>query len=274
MGTGFGVYLYKENVIGTELVDDGLRPGVTYAYRIDHQAQEQNQALGFVSVAPFNRAPVAGAGLASALTTDSASKRPNQAIIPAPTPLPADALLLGLISDASYTDEFNTLNVVGEVRNDSNLDVGEVTVVVSFYDTTGNFLSEARDQTMLDHLQPGERSPFLLNLTRPVGMSNYSIKAVGRPVPPQLTSQVAVVQSKAYQDDIGFYHVTGIIENTGSILVQRAKVVVTLYGRGGGVINVGFDYPTPARLAPAERAAFDVKFTYFPHVLEHRIDVR
>jgi hypothetical protein len=104
-------------------------------------------------------------------------------------------------------------------------------------------------------------------------MSNYSIKAVGQPVPLELTSQIAVVQRKAYQDDVGFYHVEGTIENVGTVPVNQAKVVVTLYGRDGGVINVGFDYPVPARLNSGDRAAFDVKFTYFPKVLNNSVIV-
>jgi hypothetical protein len=163
--------------------------------------------------------------------------------------------------------------VVGEVRNDSNLDVGDITVIISFYDATGSFISETRGQTMLKTLAPGQRSPFLLSLTRPGGMSNYSIKAVGRPVPPQLNPQISVVKNRAYEDDIGFYHVTGTIQNVGSVIVPQAKVVVTLYGRGGGVINVGFAYPSPAQLKPGVQAAFDVTFTYFPKILSHNIVV-
>jgi hypothetical protein len=195
------------------------------------------------------------------------------AIIPAPTPLPPDALLLGLMSDASYTDDFNTLNVVGEVRNDSTLDVGEINVIVSFYDASGSFIYEARSETMLKSLTPGQRSPFLLSLERPEGMNNYSIKAVGRPIPSQLTPQLAVVSTKRYEDSIGFYHVEGVIRNNGSIAAKQAKVVVTLYGRGGGVINVGFAYPEPAQLGPGEQAAFDVRFTYFPKVVDQAVVV-
>ncbi len=273
MGTGYGVYVYKGQTTSTDFVDNGLRPGLAYIYRVEALDDAQPQAVGIVSVGTYDRAPIAGVGLASALSEDVTPARPNVAIIPAPTPLPSDALLLGLMSEASYTDAFNTLYVVGEVRNDSNMNVGEGSILVSFYDDAGNFISEARGQTTLDHLTPGQRSPFLLSLPRPPGMSNYSIKAVGRPVPLELTSQIAVVQRKAYQDDVGFYHVEGTIENVGTVPVDQAKVVVTLYGRDGGVINVGFDYPVPAHLNSGDRAVFDVKFTYFPKVLNNGVIV-
>ena len=278
MGTGYGVYIFKGRIEASEFVDRGLRSGQQYTYRVEQVGELTNQR-GYVAAATFDRAPLASVGLASAIAIDTPPRRPNSArpnvaIIPAPTPLPADALLLGLMRDSSYTDEFNTLHVIGEVRNDSNLNVGEISVIVSFYDATGSFISEVRGEPMLDNLAPGQRAPFLLSLTRPVGMSNYSIKAVGRPVPLELAAQVTVVQSRAYEDGAGFYHVRGIVENSGSVPVQQAKVIVILYGRGDGIINVGFDHLLQTRLGPSEQAEFDVRFTYFPKVVTHRVLVQ
>jgi hypothetical protein len=104
-------------------------------------------------------------------------------------------------------------------------------------------------------------------------MSNYSVKAVGRPTPPRLKPQLALLSNKRYEDDAGFFHVTGQIKNTGSVAVDQAKAVVTLYGRGGGVINVGFAYPQPATLAPGQTATFNVSFTYFPKFLDHHVTI-
>jgi hypothetical protein len=276
MGTGYGVYIYQGETAETTFVDDRLRPGKAYAYRVETAGSLPGQTLAIAAVETYNHGPVAGGGLASALTVSSpkaATNRPNVAIIPAPTPLPPDALLLGLMSDASYTDDFNTLSVAGEIRNDSNLDVGEISVIASFYDASGNFIHEARSAAMLKSLAPGQRSPFLLNLDRPAGMSNYSIKAVGRPIPASLSPQINIVSMKRYEDTIGFYHVEGVIQNAGSIPVDQARVIVTLYARGGAVINVGFAYPNPTRLHPGDRATFDVKFTYFPKVVDQSVVV-
>lgn len=273
MGTGYGVVVYKGETNETAFLDNTSRSGMAYAYRVENVDGGQIQSLGSASVVSYRRPDIAGTGVLASASSEIAGSGSNMAIIPAPTPLPPDALLLGIMSDASYTDKFDILNVVGEVRNDSNLDVGDISVVVSFYNATGSFISETSGKAMLDNLPPGERAPFLLSLTRPAGMSNYSIKAVGRPVPPQLNPQVSIVGSKAYEDNIGFYHVTGTLKNTGSVVIPRAKVIVTLYGRGGGVINVNFAYPVPAQLKPGDLASFDVSFTYFPKILNHVIAV-
>ncbi|RME47427.1 MAG: hypothetical protein D6796_07675, partial [Caldilineae bacterium] len=257
----------------TAFVDDAVRGGATYHYRVEGADGEDTAVVGYASAVTYPRpdAPPAAA-IASAAGSPPAG-RANVAIIPAPTPLPPDALLLGLMSDASYTDAFDTLYVVGEVRNDSNLDVGDIHVTVSFYDAAGTFIGETTGRTMLKTLSPGERSPFLLRLARPVGMSNYSIKAVGRPVPSYLRPQIVLVESRAFEDEAGFYHVAGTVKNTGSVSVPRVRVVVTLYGRDGGVVNVGFDDLSPVPLHPGELAPFDVTFTYFPKILRHAIAI-
>lgn len=274
MGTGYGVYVYKSKTRETAFLDNTSRPGMLYSYKIETVSSGLVSAAGLARVLSYQRAAVAGVTVIPAAGVSSGSAgRANVAVIPAPTPLPPDAMLLGLMSDASFTDEFNILSVVGEVRNDSNLDVGDITVVVSFYDAAGSFISETSGHTLLKTLTPGGRSSFLLNLSSPPGMSNYSVKAVGRPVPPQLNPQISVVKSQAFEDEIGFYHVTGVVKNTGSVVVSRAKVIATLYNRGGGVINVNFAYPVPAQLNPGDTASFDVTFTYFPKVLNHAIVV-
>ncbi|NJN95211.1 MAG: hypothetical protein HC875_14460, partial [Anaerolineales bacterium] len=192
-------------------------------------------------------------------------------VAPAPTALPADAVLLGLLSDNSFIDEFNTLHVVGEVRNDSNVDVGQTDIAITFYDGAGAAIGAANGQTILDVIPPGENSPFLITLSRPEGMESYSVRAVARPVAPQLAPQLAVIQVKRFEDEAGFFHVKGVIENSGSIVARRAKVAAVIYGRGGAVINVGFTYLNPPTLAPGERASYEVIFTYFPKYVSQKV---
>ena len=96
MGTGYGTYIFKGKIEASEFVDHGLRSGQQYTYRLE-RAGEPAAQRGYVAAATFGRAPVASVGLASAIAIDTPPRRangarPNVAIIPAPTPLPPDAL--------------------------------------------------------------------------------------------------------------------------------------------------------------------------------------
>lgn len=274
MGTGYGVYIYKTDLRQPAVSDTGLRPGWSYSYRLTGllaaPATQAEQTLAHVTVeTAAGELPAAAGVLASAAGT--AAGQPAPAVTPAPTSLPPDAILLGLLSDHSFQDELGNLFIVGEVRNDSNVDAGQTSVAVTFYDDRGAVIGQAEGSTLLSTLAPGRRSPFLLNLSWPEGMADYSLRAVGRPAAPQAESGLVVISSAAGEDETGLYHVSGVVENQGSAAVAQSRVVVTLYGRGGDVINVGFGRTTPPRLAPGQQATFDLTFAYFPKVLSHAV---
>jgi hypothetical protein len=270
MGTGYGVYLFKTETKQLTLTDTSLCPASRYQYRVRAVTPSGEVAAAWASAVTLGRAPVASAGDVSAPV---APERTPAAIrvTPAPTPLPPDTIILGLLSATDYADDVDsTLTIVGEVRNDSHLDVGHAIVTATFYGTDNQVVSEVSGPTMLHTLSPGVRTPFILTLPRPTGVANYSLRATGRPVTLASTdAELAVVNTRRFEDNSGFYHVAGVIENQGTRRVEQARVIVTLYDRGGRVVNVGFAYPQPSSLAPGVRADFDVAFTYYPKVFSH-----
>jgi hypothetical protein len=277
MGTGYGVYIFKAETDRPELTDTALRAGLRYDYRIQTATPAGETAIAWAKVeTPADThaqeetlALSSGSGVSAAAI---AKPRPSPVrVTPAPTPLPPDTVILGLLSANDYGDDVeDSLAIVGEVRNDSHLDVGETSVTATFYDTEGQVIGEASGPTMLPTLAPGARSPFMINLPRPAGLANYSLRATGRPV--NLTGgdrELTVVTTRRFEDTAGFYHVAGVIENPSQQRIEQARVIVTLYDRGGRVINVGFAYPQPPSLSPNDRADFDVTFTYYPKVFSH-----
>ena len=126
---------------------------------------------------------------------------------------------------------------------------------------------------MLDILLPGQRSPFALTLPKPAGLWEYSLRITARPTLEQPLAGLEVVYSRADEDDAGFYHVRGEVENTGSRTAERVQIIVTLYDRWGKIINAGFVYSEPQSIRPGEKAAFDCSFNYYPLVKEYLIQV-
>jgi len=194
-------------------------------------------------------------------------------IVATPTPLPPDTVLLGLMSSHEYEDDLGFFTIVGEVRNDLQMNVGKVLVTATFYNDSGGVIEEVSTSTMVDILLPGQRSPFALILPKPVDLWEYSLRITARPTLEQPLPGLEVVQSHAYEDEVGFYHVTGEVENTGQRTADRVQVVVTLYDKWGKIVNAGFVYTEPRRVRPGEKAAFDCSFNYYPLVKEHAIQV-
>jgi len=265
MGSGYGVYIYKASTTQPAYVDQQLRPGMTYNYRVASLVGNNEIIMGQVRTHTF----------AQATLVDNANGDPPRgtaaSIAAAPTALPPNAVLLGLLSNNNFTDDFNTLTLVGEVRNDSPLDVGQTEIDVTFYDSAGSVIGTATGQTVLEVIPPGEKSPFHITLTRPAGFASYSLRAVALPVPPKQTAQLSVVELRRFEDEAGFFHIKGTIENVGSRVAKRTKVAAVIYGRDGGVINVGFTYVNPPNLAPGEQATYDVTFAYYPKYLTQQV---
>jgi hypothetical protein len=258
MGSGYGIYLYKAMVDEPAFVDKLLRLGWSYNYRLTQFRAGQEIVLAQIEGQTFQDEPLAN-------TTSSGQPEAAPAtIMAAPTALPADAVLLGLVSDNDFTDEFNTLTVVGEVRNDSNVDAGQAEVTITFYDSAGTAIGMAQGQTILEVIPPGEKSPYHITLTQPAGLASYSLRAVARPVSSKRQAQLAIVEARRFEDEAGFFHVKGVVENAGSTISKRTKVAAVLYGRDNGVINVGFTYVDPPTLRPGERGSYDVIFAYYP----------
>jgi hypothetical protein len=259
MGTGYGVYVYKAHTSSQPtFVDEMLRPGMTYRYRFTHLEAGQEIFFAQAQASTFGDETTSNGALAGQPNLSSVN------VVPEPTALPPDTVLLGLLSQNNFTDNFNTLTIAGEVRNDSNQDVGQTNITVTFYDAAGATIDMAHGETMLEIIPPGETSPFLITLTRPTGLASYSLRAVARPVTPKSKAQLTVVEVKRFEDEAGFFHIKGLIQNVGNVVAKRTKVAAVIYGRDGRVINVGFTYVTPPNLAPGEQASYDVIFTYYP----------
>jgi hypothetical protein len=259
MGTGYGVFIYKDHTaVQPAFVDNLLRPGMTYHYRVSQLTDDREGILGQAQASTF----VEKAATHNALTGQSPA--PSARVTAQPTALPPNAVLLGLVSDHNFTDSFNTLTIAGEVRNDSPTQVGNTNITVTFYDASGAVIDTAHGETLLETIPPGDTAPFLITLSRPAGLALYSLRAVALPATSQSRPQLSVTETRRFEDEAGFFHIKGSIKNVGSTTAKRIKVAAIIYGRDNRVINVNFAYVNPPNLAPGEQGSYDVIFTYYP----------
>lgn len=264
MGSGFGVYIYQDKTDQPAFIDDMLRPGMQYSYRLTRRADHLEQILGQTQAATF-------AGDTHFIDTLDQNDTTAHIAAPAPTALPPDTVLLGLLSEHNFTDNFNVFTIAGEVRNDSPVNVGRTSITITFYDVSGAVIGSAAGETMLDVIAPGQVSPFLITLSRPPTLSSYSVRATARPSAANSVPQLSVVEVKRFEDNAGFLHIKGQVSNVGTTISKRTKVAAVLYGRDGRVINVGFTYVHPPTLAPGETALYEVVFSYYPRYFSQKV---
>jgi hypothetical protein len=125
----------------------------------------------------------------------------------------------------------------------------------------------ASSETIVDILSPGQHSPFIIYVPNKIDLPKFSLRATAQPISRVGNApQADLVKIRRYEDSAGFFHVAGVIENQSKSPLDHSRVVVTLYDRGGRVVNIGFAYPKPTSIAVGGRADFDVTFTYYPQV--------
>jgi hypothetical protein len=276
VGTGFGIFVRKAHVVGSSYTDAGLQRGRAYRYIVrvagrDGRTSPQVRAdtPGEIQVAAAPTVVPLSAGTVAAHATVPVFETPTQT----PTPVPADTILLGLMSSNDFTDELGNIVIVGEVRNDASVNAAAAEVSATLYNRRGEVIQQPRTKPLLSILKPAQRSPFLISLARPPDLWEWSLRAIARPTQDKPQEGLTVVKSRAFEDKAGFYHVTGTVLNGGSLTSRLAQVVVTLYDKFGKIVNTNFAYTNPSTIAEGFEANFDCSFNYFPRIDSYAVAV-
>jgi hypothetical protein len=281
VGTGFGIFIRKARVVSSSYTDAGLQPGRAYRY-IVRVAGHSESASHQVRADTLGRIEIAAVPTVNALTgvTPTARIVAAHATVPVletptqtPTAVPADTILLGLMSSNDFTDELGNIVIVGEVRNDASVNAAAAEVSATLYNRRGEVIQQPRTKPLLNILKPAQRSPFLISLARPPDLWEWSLRAIARPTQDKPQEGLTVVKSRAFEDKVGFYHVTGTVLNGGSLTSRLAQVVVTLYDKWGKIVNTNFAYTNPSTIAEGFEAGFDCSFNYFPRTDSYLVAV-
>lgn len=271
-GIGLGVFWRKARVQGNFYRDSGLEPDATYSYFVRPQRGERSRETTVQTLhspPPLAQIPTSQPIAAAYPSPHAATPRPSVT----PSPVPADTILLGLMSSTDYVDDLGELVVVGIVRNDANSNAADARVTLTLYNAAGSIIGEIGGRTLVNVLKPGQRSPFIVSVPRPDDLWEWSLRATARPTTEQPHGGLTMINSHAYEDQAGFYHVTGTVINGGSRATRLAQVVVTLYDKWGKIVNAGFAYTDPSSVRIGSEATFDCPFSYFPRVSDFTVQL-
>jgi hypothetical protein len=71
-------------------------------------------------------------------------------------------------------------------------------------------------------------------------------------------SQVSILSHSGWLDSLGYYHVSGEVENVGDAPASFVKVTATFYDSAGIVVATSFTYTTLSVLLPGRKSPFEV----------------
>jgi hypothetical protein len=187
------------------------------------------------------------------------NKQATPTITPSPTSIPLDVQILP--NDSYYIDSYGSLNVLGEVLNNSNADLSFVKITVNFYNASGQPLDSYYAYTYLDDLPAWESTCFQVSVPVPSGWAYYQFEAPtyytdGRPFP----NLTVLNDSGSYNSTYGWYDITGDVRNNESVTIYSVSPVGTLYDNLGNVVGCDFILVDSTDLTPGAISPFDITF--------------
>ena len=175
---------------------------------------------------------------------------------------------LGMLSHSSFYDS-NSLYVVGEVKNTGDVAIQNVNVKVIFYNAADQVITSITGYTDLNVVLIGRKTFFsikmlesqgALNVTRYTTWFNWTDAPAGKPL------GLSILSTNESTDSDGHRHITGTIQNQGTVNSNNTEVSVTFYNSTQGVVGTAWAFANPPNLAPNQIATFDVELIFVQQV--------
>lgn len=173
-------------------------------------------------------------------------------------------------NDRKYTGDDGSLHVVGEVVNDLDVPLGQVTVSVSLFDRAGEHLATEETRSLMNTVMPGMKGPFDLIVPDPTAKDvwSYALSLDYDATLPK-SQVIDIVDSQLSRDGQDNLMITGTVANRGETTANMITVVATLYDDNGDVAAISTAHPAPDYL----KAEDDIFFVMSVPDKDHTMDV-
>ncbi len=149
---------------------------------------------------------------------------------------------VGFVSLNTWADRNGGFQIVGQVRNRTELSMEFVRITAQLYDSGNRLLGEQDDFVSSDLISPGGYAPFSIVFTEglPPGTVRYQLDASARYA--DLTARTFygpenfAVTSAAEFDENGLLVISGQVRNEGPQAASLVKVIATVFDDEGRVV--------------------------------------
>ena len=188
--------------------------------------------------------------------TPTVTPTPSATQAPSPTPTPTETANVSVLSVSHYSTDASSFDIVGEVQNNLGTNIKNVEVIVTFYDTNGNFLAVDSTTTEIEILKPNQKSPFKLTGYLAQDLAGYGVSVHYTETQDQPFNGLTIASQMASVDPEGLHNIVGTVKNTGGKEATHVMVVGTYYDSAGTVIGISFSYADPTVIKAGATASF------------------
>jgi hypothetical protein len=177
----------------------------------------------------------------------------------------ARAASVGVIHVYAWSTAGGVFFITGEIANFGGTTLVDVPIVADLLGVDGRVLGGAEDVAMGYGILPGGFAPFSLRFGQgqPPDGARFDVRvgsaATGEGEGRTLVSEAQFqTRDESRFDSLGRFIVSGEIEHVGADVAASPRVVVTVFDAAQNVIGAAFADVGVARLAPGERARYEV----------------
>jgi len=141
--------------------------------------------------------------------------------------------------DQHYVAGDGSLHVVGEIQNNLEYTVSQVSVEAVLYSGVGEEIAVTDANSLVRTISPGMKAPFDIVFTGSESekVASYSLDLDYKVSAPK-SQVIEIVDSELKRDALNNLMITGTVANKGEITANTVSVVATLYDRDGNVAVV------------------------------------
>lgn len=190
---------------------------------------------------------------------------PTKAVV---TAIPKAEVKLELGATGNYVNSIGSLQVFGQISNNSEVPVSQVQVAVSLMDASGNVVGAGSTTgTILQVIPAQSKSPFAILVSKPPTWKEIRFQIQGQAYagatlfPPYLDLKTQGVTGRMAQ--FNFYTLSGTALNTGSKPAELVHVIAICWDATNKPVGVEDGYAKLDQVPAGGSAPFEVQFSNF-----------
>jgi hypothetical protein len=162
-------------------------------------------------------------------------------------------------NDQHYIGDDGSFHVVGEIQNNLELPLNQVSVFVTLYDEKNNVVMTKETRSLVNIIMPEMRGPFDFIFTdiKPQQIKSYSLD-LDYSISEPKGQVISITSSEMSRDSHNNLIISGNVENNGETTANMVAVITTLYDKNGNVASVSRIHPEPDYLSSEDDTFFVV----------------
>jgi hypothetical protein len=182
-----------------------------------------------------------------------------------------------LNNSSSFADMYGVLHVPGEIINNTNHYLRDVTITADFYDQNNQFIVSTATNPILSSIPPYDRTCFRLDLGEPANWSYYKFQAPGYATDGAPLPALSLINSQgSYDSTYHTYDISGQIRNDSGSIVPTISPIGTLYDANNTVIDCDYVIVDGSGLLPGQTTGFTLSFFWrgdYSNVRSYRLQI-